>query len=273
MDTEPGAGAAEGLAFGLVVIGDEVLNGTRTDKHLTAFKGRLGERGHRLAWHWVLPDEPAVLTEHLRWSMGRDAPVFVCGGIGATPDDHTRACAAAAAGVPLVRHPQARALLEAKFGAGAYPHRILMADLPQGSRLIPNPVNQIPGFALGGHWFLPGFPQMAWPMAQWVLERHYPRARPAVEVALRVLNTPESRLIPIMEALGARFPQLKMFSLPHLGGEPSVLLGFRGVEGVGEALDALREALEDQGIAYRAEPATTHQEAPVRDPAAPGDNP
>ena len=259
----PGAGAPESRAFGLVVIGDEVLNGTRTDKHLGAFKERLGERGHRLAWHWVLPDEPSILTEHLRWSMGREEAVFVCGGIGATPDDHTRACAAAAAGVDLVRHPEAQALLESKFGEAAYPHRILMADLPEGSRLIPNPVNQIPGFALAAHWFLPGFPQMAWPMAQWVLERHYPRAPPSNEVAVQVLDTPESRLIPVMEALGPRFPHLKLFSLPHLGADAHVLLGFRGVGGLDAALDALRETLTDQGIAYREQPGAAAGQRPV----------
>ena len=46
---------------------------------------------------------------------------------------------------------------EARFGEEAYPIRIRMADLPEGSRLIPNPYNQIPGFSIGHHHFLPGF--------------------------------------------------------------------------------------------------------------------
>ena len=239
------------LAFGLIVIGDEVLNGPRTDGHLAAFKERLGVRGHGLAWHWILPDAPPVLTSHLRFSMERGDPVFVCGGIGATPDDHTRACAAAAAGLGLERHPQARSLIEGRFGESAYPHRILMADLPAGCGLIPNPVNQIPGFSLRGHWFLPGFPQMAWPMAEWVLDQTYGRAEPLAEEALEVLNVPESRLVPIMQELGARFPKLKLFSLPHLGEEPHVLLGFRGRGALGEAMEALREALDAASMPFR----------------------
>jgi molybdopterin-biosynthesis enzyme MoeA-like protein len=239
------------VAFGLIVIGDEILKGARTDKHLRAFKGMLGERGHELAWHWLLPDEPEVLVAHLRFSMARPDPVFVCGGIGATPDDRTRPCAAAAAGLDLVRHPEAVALLEGRFGAEAYPYRILMADLPAGCGLIPNPTNQIPGFALRRHWFLPGFPQMAWPMAEWVLERHYGSAAVLQERAVEVRGVPESRLIPMMCELAERFSELKLFSLPHLGDDAHIRLGFRGRDGVEAAMAAMLARLADDGISYR----------------------
>jgi molybdopterin-biosynthesis enzyme MoeA-like protein len=242
--------AVQPVAFGLIVIGDEVLNGDRTDKHLAAFKERLGSRGHGLAWYWMLPDEPGLLIEHLRFSMGLGGPVFVCGGIGATPDDHTRACVAAAAGVALARHPEAAALIEGRFGEAAYPLRIRMADLPAGCALVPNPVNQVPGFSLHRHWFLPGFPQMAWPMADWVLDRHYPSADPLEEASLRVIGVPESQLIPLMEELGRRFPTLKLFSLPHLGESPHILLGFRGRGGLDAAMAALREGLTRAGMAF-----------------------
>jgi len=238
------------VGFGLLVIGDEVLNGNRTDKHLAAFKARLSDRGHTLAWHWVLPDEPPVITEHLRFSLRLGGPVFVCGGIGATPDDHTRACAADAAGVELIRHPEAQALIEGRFGPDAYPLRIRMADLPGGCALVPNPYNQIPGFSLRAHWFLPGFPQMAWPMADWVLDRHYGRAAHLEEAALKVIGVPESQLIPIMEDLGLRFPAHKLFSLPHLGEGAHILLGVRGRGGVEQAMEALRQALNRAGMTF-----------------------
>lgn len=238
------------LAFGLIVIGDEVLNGTRTDKHLPDFKARLSERGHELAWYWLLPDEPARLTRQLAVSMAGAEPVFCCGGIGATPDDHTRACAAAGAGVSLVRHLEAERLIKARFGADAYPHRVLMADLPAGARLIPNPYNQVPGFAVGEHWFLPGFPHMAGPMADWVLDQHYGRAAMLREAAVIVRGVPESRLIPIMREIGPRFPDLKHFSLPHMGDDPHILLGFRGRTDLGPAMDALSGALRAAGIGF-----------------------
>ena len=256
-DHQPFAGRAAGdpVAFGLIVIGDEVLNGERVDKHLPAFKRMLAARGHELAWYWMLPDDPAVLIRQLATSMaafsGGDAPVFCCGGIGATPDDRTRASAAAAAGVELVRHAEAAALIQGQFGAEAYPNRILMADLPVGCSLVPNPANNIPGFVLRGHWFLPGFPQMAWTMAEWVLDHHYGRAEPLSEQALEVRGVPESLLIPLMVQLGARYPALKLFSLPHMGDDPHILLGWRGRGDLGAAMDALRAELDAEGMQHR----------------------
>lgn len=238
--------------FGLIVIGDEVLNGARRDGHLEHFKQLVGGRGHGLAWFWMLPDDPEVLEAELRRSMAGADPVFVCGGIGATPDDHTRACAAAAAAVELVAHPEAVALIEERFGAEAYPHRILMAHLPAGSTLIPNPVNRIPGFALRQHWFLPGFPAMAWPMAEWVLDNHYGRAEPLHERAVEVRGVPESELIPLMRELGERFPAYKCFSLPHLGEDAHILLGVRGRGDIDAVHAALCEQLRQNGMAFRA---------------------
>ena len=236
------------VSFGLIVIADEVLKGERIDRHLAAFKSLIGGRGHELAWHWLLPDDPDVLTAHLRFSMGRPDPVFVCGGIGATPDDHTRACAAAAAHVALARHPEAATLIEDRFGADAYPHRILMADLPDGAELIPNPVNQIPGFSLCRHWFLPGFPKMAWPMAEGVLEQRFGRAAVLREMAVEVRGVPESSLIPLMRRLEQEFPELKLFSLPHMDKDPRIRLGFRGRAGLEEGMLALRDALDRESI-------------------------
>jgi molybdopterin-biosynthesis enzyme MoeA-like protein len=239
----------------LIVIGDEVLNGPRQDRHLGAFKEMVSARGHQLAWCWILPDDPAVLTRQLGASMASGEPVFCCGGIGATPDDHTRACAAAAAGLELVRHAEAARLLEERFGADAYPQRIRMAALPTGASLIPNPVNQVPGFGLNAHWFLPGFPQMAWPMAEWVLDQHYgSAAEPLHEQALVIRGTSESRLIPLMERLGGQFPGLKLFSLPHLGeheADRRILLGFRGRGDLTGAMAALRQALTAEGVDHR----------------------
>jgi molybdopterin-biosynthesis enzyme MoeA-like protein len=239
------------LAFGLIVIADEVLNGERIDAHLPAFRERLAVRGHDLAWYWMLPDDPATLIRQFGVSMAAGDPVFCCGGIGATPDDHTRACAAAAAGSTLERHPQAKRLIEAQFGADAYPNRILMADLPAGCSLIPNPINNIPGFELNGHWFLPGFPRMAGPMADWVLDTQYGLGARLQESALKVVGVPESQLIPLMRRLGPRFPDLKLFSLPHMGHDPHILLGWRGRRPLDAAMEALSSELEAEGMAYR----------------------
>ncbi len=243
--------AAAPTAFGLIVIGDEVLNGSRLDAHLPNLKALLAERGHGLAWYWMLPDDPATLIRYLRISLAGPEPVLCCGGIGATPDDHTRACAAAAADRPLARHPEARARIEEAFGESAYPHRILMADLPADCTLIPNPHSPIPGFGLREHWFLPGFPQMALPMARWVLEQHYGQGRPLLECSVQVRGVPESRLIPLMRELGARWPALKVFSLPHMGEDPHILLGLRGRDALEPALAEMQAGLDAAGFDWR----------------------
>ncbi len=239
--------------FGLIVIGDEVLFGQRRDSHFQHFRELLAPRGLKLLRCWVLPDQAPVLTRHLRFSMQQELPCFVCGGIGATPDDLTRPCAAEAAGVPLVRHPQAATLIEERFGETAYPTRIRMADLPQGSELIPNPHNRIPGFSIARHHFLPGFPEMAWPMAEWVLEQRYPSAAISrlVEGSLQVIETPESALVPLMEAFEGRFPGLKLYSLPHLGAVSWIELGLRGRGNIEQAMTALSTALDEAGFPYR----------------------
>ena len=238
-------------AFGIIVIGDEILNGRRQDRHFAALGELLRARGFGVAWLRILPDDPAYLIAELQRTMAEGIPVFSCGGIGATPDDHTRACAARAAGVPLQRHAGAVAEIEARFGADAYPNRIKMAELPQGSELIPNPYNRIPGFSIRQHYFMPGFPDMAHPMAQWVLDNHYSAGGQAErQRAVRVRGVTESSLMDLMEALVARFPDAKLFSLPRLGEEFQIELGFRGVGDLDTPLQALIDGLEARGINY-----------------------
>jgi molybdopterin-biosynthesis enzyme MoeA-like protein len=150
-----------------------------------------------------------------------------------------------------VRHPEAAALIESRFGDAAYPTRMRMAELPRDCELIPNPHNRIPGFSLRQHHFLPGFPEMAWPMADWVLENLYGQQPPLQEASLLVLETPESVLVPLMEGFAGRFPEFKLYSLPHLGESPKIELGVRGRGDIASAISALAMALDDAGIPHR----------------------
>ena len=155
------------MEIGTYVIGSELVTGRRHDEHMAHTIETLAKRGLELSWCQVVGDSPEVLTRLLTSSMGSGSIVFSFGGIGCTPDDHTRSCAAFAAKVNLVRNPTAQAAIEAQFGKDAYPNRIRMADLPDGCELIPNPVNRCPGFSIHDHHFLPGFPHMGWPMMDW----------------------------------------------------------------------------------------------------------
>lgn len=217
--------------FGIIVIGDEILSGKRRDVHLTEGINLLASRGLSLSWAEFLGDEPEQIIRLLRRTMATSDVVFSFGGLGATPDDLTRQSAAAASGHPLRRHAEAVALIEAEFGAAAYPKRVLMADLPQDARLIPNPINRVPGFALGSHYFMPGFPQMAHPMMAWVLDTYYPKffhCRDYKEQSIKVTDAAESQLLDLMQLMMARYPAVKLFSLPRIGPQKFIELGLKG---------------------------------------------
>ena len=245
--------------FGALIIGDELLVGKREDKHLGFLIGALKKRGLRLAWANYLGDDPARLKLALERTFASNDVVLSFGGIGATPDDHTRQCAAAALGVPLKLHPEAEREIRARFpGMEVTPQRLQMGEFPDGASIIPNPVNRIPGFSVREHHFVPGFPQMAWPMVEWVLDNRYrDRFDSQVwgEASMLVYEAGESQLIPAMQAVEAAFPGVKVFSLPSMGPKGErihVELGVRGSpDTVRDAMEALRAEVGKGGFPYK----------------------
>ncbi len=109
--------------FGAFIIGDELLVGKRQDKHLPFVIEALAKRGLRLSWAHYLGDEPERITAALQRSFSTEDVVFSFGGIGATPDDHTRQCVAAALGVRLQLHPEAEREIRGRFGGEVTPQR------------------------------------------------------------------------------------------------------------------------------------------------------
>jgi molybdopterin-biosynthesis enzyme MoeA-like protein len=266
--------------FGIVIIGDEILSGKRADKHLPKIIELLGARGLQLSFADYVGDDPARITATLArafaGAQGNGDIVFSCGGIGATPDDHTRQCAAAALGVGLALHPEAEALIRERMrdiakeqGTPYEPdrhdniHRLNMGVFPLGAQVIPNPYNKIPGFSCfveeggsstqqgprdwlrqtagaaapsggsdphavgerggssnrGGVHFLPGFPVMAWPMMEWVLDTHYAHLHQKLaysEKSVIVFGSMEAMLTPLMLEIEAAHSRVKVFSLPSV---------------------------------------------------------
>ena len=246
------------MKFGAIIIGDEILSGKRQDKHMATAIETLATRGLELAWCQYLGDDPGLITETLRRTFAAGDVVFSFGGIGATPDDHTRQCAAAALNLGLRIHPDAEREIRGRFGADTTPQRLAMGEFPQGAVVIPNPVNRIPGFSLREHHFVPGFPQMAWPMVEWVLDAKYRdlfnRDR-WTEKSILVFEAGESQLIPAMKEVEAGFRGIKVFSLPSMGQDGSrihVELGVRGApQEVEPAMDKLCRLVRDAGFPYK----------------------
>jgi molybdopterin-biosynthesis enzyme MoeA-like protein len=259
-------------AFGLIIIGDEILSGKRSDKHLPKVIEMLNERGLSLAWARCVGDDPARITATLREAFAGPDRVFCSGGIGATPDDHTRQCAAAALGVGQSLHPEARALIlqrmqemAAERGETHDPdrpdnvHRFNMGVFPEGARIIPNPYNRIPGFSCNGPGgsvvhFVPGFPVMAWPMMASLLDSEYAhlhRRNGWQERSVVVMGAMEATLTPLMEAIERDHP-VKVFSLPsvdHPAFGRHIELGVKGEPApVARAFEALLAGLRPWGV-------------------------
>ena len=222
----------EAPAFGLVIVGDEILSGKRSDKHMPKVIELLGARGLQLAWAEYVGDAPDRIAATLARAFASGDVVFSCGGIGATPDDHTRQCAARALGVGLALHPQAEALIRERMqdiareqGKPYEPdrpdniHRLNMGVFPEGARIIPNPYNKIAGFSVAHVHFVPGFPVMAWPMIEWVLDdqyRHLFHQDAYAEKSVIVFGAMEATLTPLMEQIERDHPGVKVFSLPSV---------------------------------------------------------
>jgi molybdopterin-biosynthesis enzyme MoeA-like protein len=218
--------------FGLVIVGDEILSGKRADKHLPKLIELLSARGLQLGWAEYVGDKPERITECLKRVFASGDVVFSTGGIGATPDDHTRQCAAKALGVDLELHPQAEALIRERMqdtareqGVPYEPdrpdniHRLNMGVFPKGATIIRNPYNKIPGFSVGDVHFVPGFPVMAWPMMESVLDTHYShlfQQGAYLEKSVIVFGSMEATLTPLMEQVEREHPAVKVFSLPSV---------------------------------------------------------
>ena len=247
------------MPIGAIVIGDEIMRGKRQDKHLAQLIAILRSRGLTLAWCQYLGDNPELITATLKRTLAGPDIVFSFGGIGATPDDHTRACAAAAAGVDLVLHPEAETEIRGRFGADTTPNRLKMGEFPRGASIIPNGYNRICGFSLGEHHFVPGFPIMAWPMVEWVLNQRYAHLfhrQAEAEASIIVYDSAESTLTPLMEAVEAKYRGLKVFSLPSVGEEGRrrhIELGVRGApDEVPAAMEELRRGVIALGGTWEA---------------------
>ncbi|MBL0920410.1 MAG: competence/damage-inducible protein A [Hydrogenophaga sp.] len=251
-------------AFGLIIVGDEILSGKRQDKHLPKVAELLGARGLSLTWARVVGDDRPRITAALSEALAGDDVVFCCGGIGATPDDHTRQCAAAALGVELALHPEAARLIEERMqdvaaeqgvpfdpGRADNVHRYNMGVFPVGATIVPNPYNKIPGFSCEGPGgaqvhFVPGFPVMAWPMIEWLLDSRYAHLHQAdarQERSVIVMGAMEAALTPLMVRIES-VHAVKVFSLPSVD-HPTygrhIELGVKGAVGAVEA--AFRELL------------------------------
>ena len=214
------------VRVGVVILGDEVLNGETKEANLVYMLPLLNEWGADTVLCAILPDDVSVVARHLRTYLEEADLLILTGGIGPTPDDITRDAVAQVAGVPLVLNEEARAALEARPFTGADPrYRMLMAHVPEGATLIPNPLSGAPGFHVHRMAVFPGIPRLLQAMFEWV--------RPLVSGARKTRITlysmaPESSYAGIMKDIIASYPDIRIGSYPVPEAEYRVRVVFRG---------------------------------------------
>jgi molybdenum cofactor synthesis domain-containing protein len=147
----------------LVVIGDEILSGRTQDRNIAQLASWLNAQGIRLREVRVVADVQDAIVEAVNAVRARNDYCFTTGGIGPTHDDITVDAIAAALGVPVVIHPQARAMLERHYETrgGITDARLRMARVPEGAELIANKMSGAPGIRIGNLFVLAGVPHIA----------------------------------------------------------------------------------------------------------------
>ncbi len=201
------------MNFYAIIIGTEILNSRREDKHFNFLRLELQKYGHELFASFIIKDDKKLIKNCYELvKTDKKSVLFSFGGIGSTPDDLTREIAAEVfTSMALVRHKQFERDIINKFGSESYPHRIHMSDLPQNSGLLFNPVNNMSGFSLEDkYFFVPGFPEMAHPMIREVIQKLFSLSQKKYRYTL-LANTSENTLITLMKELPSH---IELSSLP-----------------------------------------------------------
>ena len=199
----------------LVVIGDEILSGRTQDKNVAQVATWLNDQGIRLAEVRIIPDDTDRIGEAVNALRNAHDYVFTTGGIGPTHDDITVDAMAAAFGVPVIVHPEARRILEDYYRdrpGGLTDARLRMARVPEGAELIPNPSSGAPGIKIGNVFIMAGVPHIAASMLE-ALTGKLEGGRPVVSVTIGA-RAPESDVADLLRETEDAHPGVSIGSYP-----------------------------------------------------------
>jgi molybdenum cofactor synthesis domain-containing protein len=199
----------------LVVIGDEILSGRTQDKNVSQVATWLNEQGIRLAEVRVVPDDGERIGEAVNALRAQHDYLFTTGGIGPTHDDITVDAVAAAFGVPVIVHPEARRILENYYRdrpGGLTEARLRMARTPDGAELIENPYSGAPGIRMGNVYILAGVPNIAASMLM-ALTGKLEGGTPVVSVTIGA-RAAESDVADLLRETEAAHPGVAIGSYP-----------------------------------------------------------
>ncbi len=240
------------MNFYALIIGTEILNARREDKHFKFLRDELAKYGHTLFASFVVKDDVELIEKTFKFiKEDRESIMFSFGGIGSTPDDLTREISAGVfTAKPLVRHKEFEQDIIKRFAEEAYPHRVRMSDLPQDAALLFNPVNNMSGYSLQNrYFFVPGFPQMAHPMISDVIKTRFSSSKESFRYTL-LAQTSENTLISLMQKIP---DNVELSSLPIFKeNKASVEISLNGYEKskVKHYFNLFTEELDKLNISY-----------------------
>ena len=241
------------LNFYALIIGTELLNGRREDKHFIFLRDILKRRGLKFSGSFIIDDTPELIASTIAYIAHLpNSVLFSFGGIGSTPDDHTRLAAAKALrDGNLYPNREFEKLIIERLGKKAYPHPINMAQLPLGAKLLPNPVNKMPGFSLDDRFFfMPGFPEMSHPMVEYALDKYFKNSG---KKEYRYTLTALCRENEFIELMQKAPKDVEVSSLPKLysdGARTTISIASFDQEKAKKEFDKYIEYLEQKSIPY-----------------------
>ena len=227
----------------ILIIGNEILSGRTQDTNTQWIADKLTHRGVRLLEVRVIPDNKDIIIKTVKALQGMVTYVFTTGGIGPTHDDITAESIAEASGKKLVQDPVARQMLLDHYGSEQEltEARLKMAQIPEGAKLIKNPVSGAPGFIVENIYVMAGVPRIMQAMLDDVLS--VMKAGPAIISNTVSCSLGESVIAKQLEQIQLRYSNVEIGSYPHYrAGTLGLNLVLRSVD-VGDLDKATQEVI------------------------------
>ncbi|ALE17460.1 Molybdopterin binding motif, CinA N-terminal domain [Altererythrobacter epoxidivorans] len=239
---------------GLVIIGDEILSGRTHDKNIAQIATWLQVQGIRLAEVRVVPDVIARIVEAVNALREANDYLFTTGGIGPTHDDITVDAVAEALGVPVIVHPEAKAMLERYYKSidkELTEARLRMARVPEGAELIPNRMSGAPGIKIGNMHLMAGVPHITAGMLD-ALTGTLEGGAPLLSETIGCW-TPESEVSEILREVEKAHENCQIGSYPFFReGRVGANFVIRSTDrdALNSCVDTLCEALGEEGLDF-----------------------
>lgn len=197
----------------VITVGNELLSGAIENSNASWLARELLDCGVALKLILTLPDEVSTISKALRDVAAVHSYVFITGGVGPTPDDVTRQAVAEAVGAPLVGHPSMGEILRNLYGSAFTERVLVMAELPQGAKLLSEDGDIFPGFRVQNLYVFPGIPELM--KANFALLKPTLQGEPFLSKTLTT-SLDESRYAHLLDKATETFPRVLFGSYPHL---------------------------------------------------------